>query len=144
MRVRSMYMLNYAWPEDKLIRIVYKILWKFRNFAPRIFSICEFASGQENIKMWEQHLLEVQCHNNNTKGLSCWEIIITGPTTALQCTMAQALKEFGIKDFAKIMSLAPIFSSQNYFRWKYLDVFFFTVSLSIYIWVRIENSLLQQ
>ena len=33
-----------------------------------------------------------------------------------QCTMAQALNKFGIKDFAKIMTLAPIFSSQNYFR----------------------------
>ena len=32
------------------------------------------------------------------------------------CTMAQALIKFGIKDFAKIMTLAPIFSSQNYFR----------------------------
>ena len=33
-----------------------------------------------------------------------------------QCTMAQALKKIGIKDLAKIMTLAPIFSSQNYFR----------------------------
>ena len=32
------------------------------------------------------------------------------------CTMAQALKKIGIKDLAKIMTLAPIFSSQNYFR----------------------------
>ena len=35
---------------------------------------------------------------------------------AIQCTMAQALKKIGIKDLAKIMTLAPIFSSQNYFR----------------------------
>ena len=42
------------------------------------------------------------------------------------------------------MTLAPIFSSQNYFRWKYLEVFSFAVSLSIYIWVRVEKSLLQQ
>ena len=27
------------------------------------------------------------------------------------CTMAQALKKFGIKDFAKMMTLAPIFTS---------------------------------
>ena len=33
-----------------------------------------------------------------------------------QCTMAQALKKFGIKDFAKMMTLAPILSRQNYFR----------------------------
>ena len=33
-----------------------------------------------------------------------------------QCTMAQALKKFGIRDFAKMKTLAPIFSSQNYFR----------------------------
>ena len=33
-----------------------------------------------------------------------------------QCTMAKALKKFRIKDFAKMMTLAPIFSSQNYFR----------------------------
>ena len=39
-----------------------------------------------------------------------------------QGTMAQALKKIGIKDLAKIMTLAPIFWSQNYFRWKYLDV----------------------
>ena len=61
-----------------------------------------------------------------------------------QCTMAQALKKFGIKDFAKMRTLAPIFSSQNYFRWKYLDITSFAVSLSIWIWVRVENSLLQQ
>ena len=30
---------------------------------------------------------------------------------ASQCTMAQALKKFGIKDLAKMMTLAPIFSS---------------------------------
>jgi len=42
------------------------------------------------------------------------------------------------------MTLAPIFSSGIYFRWKYLDVVSFAVSLSIYIWVRVENSLLQQ
>jgi len=64
--------------------------------------------------------------------------------TSQHCTMAQALKKFGIKDFAKMMTLAPIFSSQNYFRWKYLDVISFAVSLSTYIWVRVENSLLQQ
>ena len=29
--------------------------------------------------------------------------------------MAQALKKFEIKDFAKIMTMAPIFSRQNYF-----------------------------
>ena len=61
-----------------------------------------------------------------------------------QYTMAQALKKIGIKDLAKIMTLAPIFSSQNYFRWKYLDVTSFPVSLSIHIWVRVENSHLQQ
>ena len=33
------------------------------------------------------------------------------------------------------MTLAFIFSSQNNFRWKYLEVFYFAVSLSIYIWV---------
>ena len=58
--------------------------------------------------------------------------------------MAQALKKIGIKDLAKIMTLAPIFSSQKYFRGKYLDVTSFSVSLSIHIWVRVENSLLQQ
>ena len=58
--------------------------------------------------------------------------------------MAQALKKYAIKSFAKTMTLAPIFWSQNYFRWKYLDVISFTVSLSVYIWVRVENSLLQQ
>ena len=60
-----------------------------------------------------------------------------------QCTMAQALKKFGIKDFAKMMTLAPILSSQNYFRWKYLDDISFVVSLLILIWGRVENSLLQ-
>ena len=38
-----------------------------------------------------------------------------------------------------MMNLAPIFSSQNYFRWKYLEVFSFAVSLSIYIWVRLKK-----
>ena len=33
-----------------------------------------------------------------------------------QCTMAQALKKFKIKDLANVMTFAPIFSSQNYFR----------------------------
>ena len=36
--------------------------------------------------------------------------------------LAQALQKFGIRDFAKMMTLASIFSSQNNFRWKYLDV----------------------
>ena len=58
--------------------------------------------------------------------------------------MAQALKKFEIKDFAKIMTMAPIFSRQNYFSWKYLDAISFAVSLSIHIWVRVENSLLQK
>ena len=38
------------------------------------------------------------------------------PATTMQCTMAQALNKFGIKDFTKIMTLAPIFFSQDYFR----------------------------
>ena len=41
-------------------------------------------------------------------------------------------------------TLAPIFWSQNDFRRKYLDVISFAVSLSIKIWVRVENSLLQK
>ena len=41
------------------------------------------------------------------------------------------------------MTSAPILSSQNYFRWKYLDVISFAVSLSILIWGRVENRLLQ-
>ena len=63
---------------------------------------------------------------------------------AMHCTMAQALKTFGIKDFAKMMTFAPIFSRKNYFRWKYLDLISPAVSLSFYIWVRVENSLQQQ
>ena len=47
-----------------------------------------------------------------------------------QCTMAQALKKFGIKDLAKIMTLALIFSSQNYFRLKYLEALSFTQYLT--------------
>ena len=31
--------------------------------------------------------------------------------SSIHCTMAQALKKFGIKDLAKMMTLAPIFSS---------------------------------
>ena len=54
------------------------------------------------------------------------------------------LRNLEIKNLQKMMTLAPIFSSQNYFRWKYLEVFSFAVSLSIYIWVRVEKSLLQQ
>ena len=54
------------------------------------------------------------------------------------------LRNLEIKNLQKMMTLAPIFSSQNYFRWKYLEVFSFAVSLSIYIWVRVEKSLQQQ
>ena len=53
-------------------------------------------------------------------------------------------KEFGNYEFAKMMTLAAIFSSKNYIRQQYLDVFSFAVSLSIYIWVQVENSLLQK
>ena len=60
------------------------------------------------------------------------------------CTMAQAPKKFGIKNFAKMRTLAPIFSSQTYFRRKYLDDISISVPLSIQIWVRVEISLLQQ
>ena len=42
------------------------------------------------------------------------------------------------------MTLAPIFLNQNYLRHKYFDVCSLAVSLSIDIWVRVENSLLQQ
>ena len=73
-----------------------------------------------------------------------WVIVMHWPFIIDHCTMAQALKKFGIKDFAKMRTLAPIFSSQNYFRWKYLDDISFAVSLSIWIWVRVDNSLLQQ
>ena len=62
----------------------------------------------------------------------------------IQCTMAQALKKFGIKDFAKMMTSCPIFSNQNNFRWKYLDVISFAVFLSICMWVWVEKSILKQ
>ena len=37
------------------------------------------------------------------------------------------------------MILALIFSSQNYFRLNYLDVFSFAVSISIYIWYKLKK-----
>ena len=53
----------------------------------------------------------------------CWKQL---HASSDQCTMHLALK--------KMMNLAPIFSCQIYFRWKYLGVFSFAVSLSIHIW----------
>ena len=54
------------------------------------------------------------------------------------------LRKVELRILSKIITFASIFSSSNYFRWKYLDVFSFAISLSICIWVRVENSLLQQ
>ena len=64
--------------------------------------------------------------------------------TPANALCVKPLRNLEIKNLQKMMTLAPIFSSQNYFRWKYLEVFSFAVSLSIYIWVRVEKSLLQQ
>ena len=65
-------------------------------------------------------------------------------TQSVSALCVKPLRNLEIKNLQKMMTLAPIFSSQNYFRWKYLEVFSFAVSLSIYIWVRVEKSLQQQ
>ena len=43
-----------------------------------------------------------------------------------------------------MMTLAPIFLELIYFRQKYLDAYSLSVSLSICIWVPVENSQMQQ
>ena len=49
-----------------------------------------------------------------------------------------------IGNLSHITTTAPIFLQLNYFRQKYLEIASCAVSLLIYIWVRVEHSLLQQ
>ena len=60
--------------------------------------------------------------------------------TMAQCTMGQAIKELVNLELAKGMTSAQIFLELNYFRQKYLDACSLSVSLSIDIWGRVENS----
>ena len=78
--------------------------------------------------------------------LPCWSqmLDVWSETCSYSALCVKPLRNLEIKNLRKMLTLAPIFSSQNYFRWKYLEVFSFAVSLSIYIWVRVEKSLLQQ
>ena len=54
------------------------------------------------------------------------------------------LRNWEFKDWPKMMTLAPIFLKLIYFRPKYLDACSSSVSLSIYIWVQVENRQIQQ
>ena len=49
-----------------------------------------------------------------------------------------------IRDSSQIPTTAPIFLQCNYFRQKYLEIASCSDSLLIYIWVRVDHSLLQQ
>ena len=49
-----------------------------------------------------------------------------------------------IRDSSQISTTAPIFLQLNYFRQKYLEIASCSDSLLIYIWVRVDHSLLQQ
>ena len=63
-------------------------------------------------------------------------------TTNAQCV--KPLRNWEFKDWPKMMTLAPIFLKLIYFRPKYLDACSSSVSLSIYIWVQVENRQIQQ
>ena len=49
-----------------------------------------------------------------------------------------------IRDSSQISTTAPIFLEYNYFRQKYLEIASCSDSLLIYIWVRVDHSLLKQ
>ena len=46
--------------------------------------------------------------------------------------------------FSKMSTSPLIFMHSNYFRLKYLEIASYVVSFLIYIWVKVEHSLVQQ
>ena len=54
------------------------------------------------------------------------------------------LVKMEIRDSIQILTTTPIFLQSNYFRQKYLEIASCSDSLLIYIWVRVDHSLLQQ
>ena len=67
--------------------------------------------------------------------------LLTDNTNAL---CVKPLRKWEFKDWPKMMTSAPIFLKLIYFRQKYLDACSLSVSLSICIWVPVENSQMQQ
>ena len=64
--------------------------------------------------------------------------------TIINALLVKPLRNWEFKDWPKMMTSAPIFLKLIYFRQKYLDAYSLSVSLSIHIWVRVENSQIQQ
>ena len=97
----------------------------------------EARSGKLTFEDWRWSLKEQWC--DFLKNIAC--LYLNWFHIAL---WRKPLRKVELRILSKIITFAPIFSSQNYFRWKYLDVISFAVSLSIYIWVWVENRFLQQ
>ena len=73
---------------------------------------------------------------------SRWQLMeVMLPTIAL-CSYPHVKVE--IRDSSQISTTAPIFLQFNYSRQKYLEIASCSDSLMIYIWVRVDHSLLQQ
>ena len=76
-------------------------------------------------------------------------IVFTMVTRQLSLSLSSALCSYPhvkveIRDSSQISTTAPIFLQFNYFRQKYLEIASCSDSLLIYIWVRVDHSLLQQ
>ena len=84
-----------------------KVIILAKSLIPNFLRACAIVHWLSNILSQESLSKNHQVERKKEKSLI---------SIIRHCTMAQALKKFGIKDFAKMMTLAPIFSRQNYFR----------------------------
>ena len=67
-----------------------------------------------------------------------------GERMSVTALCSYPLVKMEIRDSIQILTTAPIFLQSNYFRQKYLEIASCSDSLLIYIWVRVDHSLLQQ
>ena len=61
------------------------------------------------------------------------------PISKSNALCVKLLGNLGLQGFARMNASAPIFPTQNYFRWKYLRITFLSVSLSFKYLVPVEN-----
>ena len=71
-------------------------------------------------------------------------IVKSGLGRSTNALCSYPLVKMEIRDSIQILTTAPIFLQCNYFRQKYLEIASCSDSLLIYIWVRVDHSLLQQ
>ena len=62
------------------------------------------------------------------------------PISKSNALCVKLLGNLGLQGFARMNASAPIFPTQNYFRWKYLRTTFVSVSLSFKYLVRVEGT----